>query len=269
MKVTYKDIPNTYYNESPQNNPIRWVVLAKVGEDVYESTTMPFKCKDYFNDFVIYKHTGDEFCVHGMKSSQAKFCERGGLYVLVYGTKPEFAQNVQNVLQLIFKDVWDASVEVTPINRIDVDGLPQNDGFAILWFSPECLVSTFRISVLTLLIRNCNVPFVVLNYDERIDMNLIHDGGLNYVAYLTLKERNFTFPEQAEYVWYCDEEYNSKKRRSNSYILHNNGMLSWIEASIFPDKYNRGWLDRVHTLGPLILGEDEEEHEWDDEEEEV
>lgn len=269
MKVTYKDIPGTHYNESQQNNPIRWVCLAKVDTDTYESVTMPFKCKDYFNDFVIYKQTGHVFSAHGMCSDEAKFCERDGLYVLVYNTTPEFAQNVKNVLQPTFGDAWGASVEITPLDKSDVDGLPQNDGFAILWFSPECLVSTFRISVLALLIRNCNVPFEVKDYDERIDRNLISDGNLSYTSYVTLKDRNFTFPEQAEYAWYAGPTYNSKGAKAQYYILHDNGLQAWGNQAILnrdhdtPDR----WYLAAHTLGPAIQAEDEE-FDWDDESEE-
>ena len=268
MKVTYKDIPGTDYSESPQNNPIRWILLAKVGEDEYESTTQPFKCKDYFNDFVIYKQLGKEFRVHGMRSQQAKFCERSGLYVLVYNTTPEFVQNVKNVLQVTFKDAWDASVEVTPIDKSDINGLLQKDNFAILWFSPECLVSTFRISVLTFLIRNCNVPFVVNTYDERIDQNLCIDGDLPYAAYMCLRDKNFTFPEQAEYVWYIGEEYNSQGTPTSVYSMHDNGLRSWVDACIGDEGGGYNWLSKLPTLGATPEPE-EEEYDWDEEEEDA
>jgi len=87
MKVTINHIK---YNlcENTQRNPLRWTLLKPTEPAIFVNTTCEFKCKDYFNDFVAYKHCGKEFYVYGMKNNVATFDAAGGLYVYLTGVEP-------------------------------------------------------------------------------------------------------------------------------------------------------------------------------------
>lgn len=267
MKIIYSHDSTVDYSESTQRNPIRWTLLKSVSQDEYVNTTNEFKCKDYFNDFVAFKHTGKRFRMYGMWSDQATFCLDGGLYVLVNNTTPEFAKNVRNVLKPTFKDLWGATVKVTRLKPDELVGRTPilDHGACLLWFSPECLVSTFRISLLSLLIRNCNVDFTVHSYEERIDKNFLTDGSIPYEYYTALKNKEFAFPEQAEHPYYLGPDYEDDG--DEKYYIHNNGVVAWAEFSLTANYTDEGlipWLgaDMSDKEAGDDYCEEETEAEW-------
>ena len=225
MKFNIKSLKHNY-TESGQKNPIRWMVLHQTGENEYENTTDWFRCKDYFNDFVAYKHGHDEFQVYGMTSSWGKFDANGGMYVLVKDTLSGFEHNIQTVILNEFTESWGVSIHAL---KLTPEQVPSIDNAYLLWLSPECFVSTFRSSLITLLLRNCNTNFKFDSFDQRLDRALILDGHLSPHAYFMLKEHKYNFPAQAKHAWYCGGRYYPGGLKVDGGTIHDNGIVSWSE----------------------------------------
>ncbi len=263
-KIVYNHFGQRY-TESGQRNPIRYVCLRKQEDGSYVNTTQEFKCKDYFNDFVINHHGCHlgVFTIYGMKSDQGHFNPDGSMDVLMFNLTEHFEQNIKNVIDPVFGELWGTKLTVTRISPNDISGLACSNP-AIVTFSPECFVSTFTISTLMLFIRNCNVDGVIPNYDSRLDQYLAMEGHWNKPIYEMFKSRALSFPQRTEYFWYCGEEYNSKcPDKTMNYVLHDNGTAAWSEHILdYSVSYNYyDWLESLPNseFSPVI---EEEEEEW-------
>lgn len=230
-KIVYNSLSQRY-TESSQRNPIRYICLRKQENDTYVNTTQEFKCKDYFNDFVIHHHGCHlgMFSVYGMKSDQGHFNPDGSMDVLMYNLTEHFEQNIKNVIDPVFGELWGTKIKVTRMSPSDISGISCNNP-AIVTLSPECFVSTFTISTLMLFIRNCNVDDVIPNYDARLDQDLVIEGNWNKPIYEMFKSRDLNFPERTEYVWFAGERYNSNNPNDvMTYSLHDNGTCAWLQS---------------------------------------
>lgn len=228
MQVKYNAL-NHRYIESSQKNPIRWMLLKHEGNSVFTNITNVFKCKDYFNDFVVFGKLGEKFSVHGMPSSAACFEPDGSLYVLVYGLFDQFEQNVKNVIDPTFGKEWGCSFQITRLAASEIVGASMQNA-AIIKFSPKCFMSTFRISCLSLFLRNCNVPYVVPDYDARLDGHFVTEACWTRATYEFFKDRCWVFPLQEQFVWYVRDKYNNTTHEAseNLYTVHDNGVNSWL-----------------------------------------
>lgn len=268
MQVNYNDIKYTYC-ESPQANPVRWLALKETEPGVFVNTTAPFKCKDYFNDFVIYKHTKHEFRAHGMKSSVAEFNEDGSLYVLVLNATEFFEQNIKNILEPTMLKDWGATITVH--SNVPITGPTTHSIGTIMHMSSECFASTFRISALTLFLRNCNVTMLVPDYDSRLDRTLAAEGQWGKETYNFFKDREYNHHVLGNYVWYASETYNSDgivAEKTDGYTFHDNGVNSWLSA-LGIDKHDShfGFILSLPVFVPPQAIE-LENYSWDDEDEE-
>lgn len=217
-----------HYIENSQINPLRWVLLHQVDEGVYENTTNVFKCKDYFNDFVATYHKAPTFGVYGMQSDVAKFDEHNGLSVAILNLHTNFEHNF-NVVITKLCEAFQCKVTFTPLTHAQVTGISQTQQLCgILYFDSECFKSTFRMSVLTLFIRNCNDSIKYNNYKDFIYHSRVDPEGdiLIEDCFTTL---NFSvYPEQ-DFWWYGGPRNNSTSEWVPSYgqCIHDNGQMSW------------------------------------------
>lgn len=244
MQITINTLPGKY-NESPQNNPLRWVLLHQVDQGVFENTTNPFKCKDYFNDFVAHSKGHEPFDAYGMRSDVAKFDEHGGLYVLVYNITATFFDNLKVVLAP-FEEKWSARVVTQTVVKEEITDPKQvlRGDIGVLWFSPECFKTTFHISTLTLFIRNCNVNHAYQSYDDIFTKQFIVESHWYPKHYEVFKAREFVLPQFEKYWCYSGEKYNSERNNMDGYTIHDNGQSCWLQR-IFPPTMND--FDRQYT----------------------
>lgn len=268
MQVNYNDIKYTYC-ESPQANPVRWLALKEIEPGVFVNTTAPFKCKDYFNDFVIYKHTKHEFRAHGMKSSDAEFNADGSLYVLVLNVTEFFEQNIKNILEPTMLKEWGATITVH--NNVPIVGPSTVNVGTILHMSSECFASTFRISALMLFLRNCNVNMLVPDYDSRLDRTLAQEGYWGKQTYEFFKQRRYNDPILGSFVWYASyNQYDGAIPASHvdAYTFHDNGVNAWL-SSLRVDKWGMS-VSFLQSLPVFVPAQpiEEESYSWDEDEEE-
>lgn len=276
MQIILKPTTHRRYTESPQTNPIRYVVMHQIGDNDFINTTNPFKCKDYFNDFVAHKHKHPVFECYGMKSDAATFDQYGGLYVLVYNITTKFRENLERVLEP-FARKWGARVAYEPVVAPAFTDpkhmlLPaQQANAAMLWFSPECFVSTFRISTLTLFIRNCNIDTEIGSYREACRLPRMVIESMWYPNHFEMFiAEDITWNQQQDYWYYMGTSYNSKcQPETDGYMLHNNGQASWL-SYLVPGKLNayKSMVAFHSSLGITNESDDDgEELEFDEEEE--
>ena len=278
MQIILKPINHRRYTEAPQTNPIRFVAMHQIGENEYTNSTNVFKCKDYFNDFVAHKHKHSSFEAYGMLSNAVTFDQYGGLYVLVFNITNNFRKNLERVLEP-FQRKWGARVTYEPVTAAAFTDpkhmlLPaQQANAAMLWFSPECFVSTFRISALTLFIRNCNIDVEIKSYQDACWLpRVVLEAQWYPNQYELFLKEEIDFPQQQEYWYYMGTSYNSKgSPETDGYTLHNNGQSSWLSYLVPGRLLSYKSMMAFHSsLGITDESEDDgEELDFDEDEEET
>jgi len=267
MKITYTH-PNNSLVESAQKNPLRWVCLKK-RLDIFTNTTPVFKCKDYFNDFVVHRHMKKIFSQYGMKSNEAKFDRKGGMWVLLANVTSYLASNIENCIntefgltwgiKLVYQDLEADTVEGN-LDSLEAYGYVNRNKFGLLYIPKEALTNTLRISLMTLLIRNCNIDHQLYNYDELIQPELAMDGQLDNARYNMLKERKYNFASEKDFVYHCGEYTNSQVewKDYDKTTVHNCGIMGFTNAFV-TEIGVEGYRDNSIMWGTSTDDEDEEE----------
>mgnify|MGYP003552333533 FL=1 len=268
MKVIYKRINLGNYAELDQKNPLRWTFMKKV-KDTYTNSSNIFKCKDFFNDVIAYRHLKKKFVKYGMGSDSAKFTRKGGIWVLLNNTTDSLIGNIERCINKEFKDTWGIKLEMLPVNNTDFvsDNLTPHK-MVLMYIPKKALTNTFRISLITLMIRNCNVWQDIASYDDLITPAFGKDGSLDECRYNMLKKRAYQFPGETEWVFYTPS-YNSKSTWANwmTSVVHNNGVMGFTE-NLVPDDGKKGYTSYWHNATPApssVWVDDEEEFDEDEE----
>ena len=274
MEIILKNLARKY-TESPQINPLRWVCLHQIGQETFENTTSIFKCKDYFNDFVAYKHSKNVFRMYGMNSDDAKFDAHGGLSMLVFNITPHFEGNLKRVLEPVFGKLWDAHVSFRLLSPSELSGecnkITGNCG--ILWLSPECFTTTFHISAITLFIRACNSQVLIEDFDSCCHRATARQNSWRPNIRNMFLKREIVFEELA--LDWCFFGDGTKKYKTSGDFVHNNGVNGWCDYLHKADSVDIWlWYSSLPTLNEgdhndEVVEEEEEQDEWDDAEDPV
>lgn len=219
-------LTNTFglYSENNQPNPIRWTILRQDGDESFVNVSNKFRCKDYFNDVVYNLQTGQNLVAYGFDTTPLKLNKDEPVPLLLSDLDDCFEVNLQ-----MLNTYLDANILPT----IDYKVVKQG---TIVFIDPWYWKSTYRISLLTLIIR-------LLNYKEIASF----DALAAYKAFpyqdqekwdaVVKKKMFFHTPEKwNKYVWYTDPNYNSEKIKLVDYntatVVHNNGVLSWYNSGL-------------------------------------
>ena len=133
---------STVLTEAGQSNPIRWALVSKKG-DVLTPKSPWFKCKDYFNDVVAAKHEMF-FTQYGFNNKTMSSYKDDGAYVMVNFIQDKVA--FQKDVEAIMKPEFPVLFEDLP------------DQMMLLYIPEHYFENTYRISLLTYLIRASNQP---------------------------------------------------------------------------------------------------------------
>ena len=207
------------YSEISQPNPMRWEVLKRVG-DTFNPMTGKIKCRDFFNDMVMFRQFKKVFCIYGFNNEMD--LGKAGVWF--------------RISQVSDKATFRSNLEM--LN----DALTEQLGFGIqffdhrtgiLLFIPEYFwTKTYYISALTGLIRLLSYGVKFNSWAELMDNTLyIADKAFDDKCMKLIKAWGFKVPAQYnDYVWYAGDTYNSVKTKPGSVsisVLHNNGVRSW------------------------------------------
>jgi hypothetical protein len=223
LKIVGK--PKDYFlTESPQNNPLRWVLLFRK-DDTLVPQTAEFRCKDYLNDLVA-KYHGQVFKVYGFDTEKININEEGCYFLLKnIVNEDKFISNISNVI----------NAEVEEDKELLIEDL-REQGLVI--FIPKYFFSnTYLISLVSYLIRVCNNN-IEFKFFEQVWSSLERQTDTAIPTYgdyeSIIRKWKFTVPEDFyKYWYYYNKNYNSEVRpdvKDLGQIVHDNGVISWIKG---------------------------------------
>lgn len=223
--------------ESGQQNSIRWMITKQVSEDTLTNVTCLFKCRDYFNDFVYKKHTQKDIHVYGMGTKNIVFNEDGGLFVALLIEHEGFWTNLEHWVNPLLEQNWGFSIV-----REDVKVQPSHEYAQsivnrpnyLVYFPKEAFVSTYRISMVTQLLRIAHQDMKITSeYLQKTEslFNLgepyINTAYKNFIASGNLKLKD-------EPVVVAMAPY--KVDATNPMLIHNCGWRHFLHCSIYNNK---------------------------------
>lgn len=136
---------------------------------------------------------------------------------------PTFLKNLKVVNKRLQADL-DCQVEIIG------EGIHPDE--VIILIPNELWETTYRISMITMVIRLCNYGYKYSDWesmwkDGAPSTNLDHAFSPN--ALKNAKNMGFTVPKKYEkYWWYCGDEWNNvAKEKQTGGMIHNNGVSSW------------------------------------------
>lgn len=226
MEIKFVDNhKNTTYSEEPQSNLLRWQIYKQITPTEYHSVTGKFKCKDFFNDFIVAYRAKYPFVKYGFQSDPNL-------------VNPDDPDGIPVVLTNIVKNF---KKNLSIANKWLVEqGFPK---LSPEFFSPkECLMyipweytkNTYYISAVSLLIRLCNNSKYTLKerFEELWDWEEL-DGRERDLAGVLLHKRMDKLGELAKYLWYYNpkncfpSDHMETSNYSFSSLTHNCGIKSW------------------------------------------
>ena len=228
--------------QTGQHNPLRWICLKHLSEETFENTTPWFRCKDYFNDSVAWYHQKEKFSIYGMSSDSFVFNEDGSMYVGVSNITSQFENN----LKLLDKIEEGMGCKVSVVGKTEEvlsaethPGLTEDSkGLVVLHLSKECFVSTFRISMVTWLIRMANVSKKYKTYLDVFKDTKEMEKVTNFSELVKCKLPLLDFSKLDEkgYSWFYGAGQNSQKvEKITSYEsswVHNAGANQWLNSGV-------------------------------------
>lgn len=218
FKIQIKN--NSTYAEEGQKNPLRWKTLLKEGDSFTDQSGW-IKCKDFYNDTVAFFKEGSVFSIYSYQNAIKKNDE-GVYFLLKYiADKTSFFANLEVVNAQLHKDLGC----VLAVHD-------QGGDEVILLIPNELWESTYRISMITMVVRLCNYGY---KYKEWADLWSTNapvytiEHSFTEGAKKNAREMGFLVPDKYKDYWfYCGEKYNSKVApKTTGGTIHNNGVSSW------------------------------------------
>lgn len=219
----YKIKSSLPYNltESGQANPIRWTLVHKDG-DTLQPLAAEMKCKDYFNDIVAAKR-GVFFKQYGFDNKL--WLQQPGCDVLLTGL-------------VDYEKFTTAVAKVThPDHPVVLEKILED--VALLHIPEYYFLNTYRISLLTYMIRLCNNNVGTSEF-KGIETTLTSDlaqqsAGLSSQGREFAIKHGWDVPDGDKYWWRTSKTYNSDNN-SITYgigqIIHNCGVNGWAAGLI-------------------------------------
>lgn len=215
MKFTYTS--KGTYSEIGQPNPIRWAILSGTPETGFVNESSWLKCKDFFNDYVVAYNGGKRFGIYGFSTEHMNIPEKGQpVYMAVKDLTSSFLPNLNTLNGGLPEPVGVLKAE---------------DDTVVLRIPAYYFENTYNISLISLMIRLCNIDYVFSSYEEFVNYKQHAGQDQNLWNNVVAKGKYFNLPDHLKgYVWYAGEQYNSTKEMQvyqMSSLIHNGGVVSW------------------------------------------
>lgn len=219
FKITHT--AEEFYTEAPQPNPLRWQLMLKNADGVFESQTHTLKCRDFFND-VVSARNGFSFHIYGFDSSTLSFNEEG-LYILLSNVHPMWEKNATTMVSPEMEKAWGIPLTYS-----------KHDDKILVLIPNQALANTYSISLLTLLLRYCNYGIELSSLEDCFKSSSVCavDPAIKSDKYKAVLKYRLSPPEESrDYWWYFDQKYNSKgEGKPSSHTIHNNGVSNWLTS---------------------------------------
>ena len=207
-KIT--DTLSKTYSEIGQDNPIRWEILYKEADATYTSQSGLIKCKDFFNELVRKYNTGQDSTIYRFDTKEIKLNDEGIYFRMHY---------------IADMDVFNTNLSSTVP---DVTNEELNKTTSLLFIPRKYFASTYLTSLVSYVVRICNVKTLVGTLEEAITNTT--DCALKEDGKALANKWGFSVPEKYQQYWYyCGDKENSVDNPTpySASIVHNNGVQSW------------------------------------------
>ena len=220
------------YAEESQNNKLWWMILKHIKEETFEPASNQLICKDFLNDVVLTYNTGVTCSIYGFTAKEEMF-NRDWLGLPILLTKIE--DNLYNNLTCFLNDYLnEQGFPLLFPEKVVVGGVPG----LFINLPVEYLKNTHHMSTITLLIRNCNVPKDIHNWQE-----LYANTPSKDQAWLKEVEKKplGSFPKKFDdYLWYWNnnqlataEAVQAKTVPMLQSSTHNCGVVNWDKGAVW------------------------------------
>lgn len=242
------ELSSLRYQEISQPNPLRWQLVKHTGDDEFTCVTHQFRCKDFFNDFVMFHNTSIDMNPYGMVINKELFESTwSGLPILLHEVKSGWEHNIYDIINPYLD-----SQRMPPIVPY-----PQEGNRVFINIPVEYLKCTFYISTLTLLLRVANLAQKLENW-EQLRMSLATQEKPLFAA---MEKRPISkMPEaQKKFITYWNKESGkegnyTKENAKAGYdfvsMTHNCGILAW-------DRWDKSKSNTKSGFSEPIYGETE------------
>ncbi len=225
FKITNLDKANGHYSEEHQPNPLRWLILNRVGPEEFTAQGHWLKCKDFFNDYVYSYNTRKGISIYSFNAGVMDIPPKGEpVFMALKAFTPHFQHNMKVMNE------WLQRQQMPPI-PLDVQ-----DNLALIVFDPIYLKNTYNISLISLMIRLMSDPVKFDTFEEALKYKGFYAKDQQKWDQVVKKGIFFKIPSKFDkYLWYYQENSNSEKIDHSYYglsgLVHNCGVLSW-QASL-------------------------------------
>jgi len=221
-----------HLSEIPQNNPLRWNILHRTGEEEFVNQTGEMKCRDFFNDLVAAKQEKHYFSIYGFNNEKIKWNDEGLWFLLTNLVNSD--NFIKQVNEVVNPKIVEQLGEEARL-KISV----RSPTSAVLLIPNAFWESTYRISVVTMLLRASNYKTIFESWDDIFapasPLNTSEGGTWTPKTRKYVQENGFIVPDHTKEHWFFyTKEANSKSIKDKwpvSYI-HNCGANAWINAAV-------------------------------------
>lgn len=212
MNFKFKNsIPDGSYAEVGQTNQLRWVNMFKEEDGSFSYQSCKWKCKDFLNENV-RKYQGEVSAIYGYDTTNMKQNDEGMWFHLLYiHDVGVFKKNLGSISKLKGYE---------PIEVHDYKG------DLILFIPRYYFENTYRISVLTYLIRVCNVTEVITDWKNHPTKSIDNTSPTYHDRII---DRGFVEPVKG--YWYYVGKMHSPQKKPQTSTVHNCGMNAWMAAA--------------------------------------
>lgn len=209
-----------HYSEECQPNLLSWMLMKEVKEGEYENIAGVMKCKDYFNDVAVTLQTGKPIVAYGFTTENLGLDKEKPVSILLTNLTNSFENNLT-----VFNKYLDEHILPTITYTVVQRGV-------LIAVDPWYWKNTYRISLLTLIIRLLNVDTKFNSFKEIESFKQFNIKDQGKWDKVVAKGIYFHIPEKwNKFSWYAGGDYNSEKCNDLlglATVIHNNGVLSWM-----------------------------------------
>ena len=222
MKITFVNKPT--YAEEGQPNPLRWCILSGTPETGFTNESSWLRCKDFFNDYAVAYNGGKRFQIYGFSTEKMNIPKKGEpVYMALDATTKAFPFNLGK-FNTWLKDKDLPTIVYRPY-----------EGKWIIEIAPYYFSNTYHISLLSLIIRLCNMDVEFKDFESLTEYKSFPTKDQQKWDQVVAAKRFFNLPEQMKkYVWYASKDKNSELTPDSDYslasLVHNCGILQWNQA---------------------------------------
>lgn len=209
------------YNEVGQNNPLRWKTLFRNSDGSFIDQSGWIKCKDFYNDTVAFFKAGSVFSIYGYANNIKKNKEGVYFFLKYIADKKLFQHNITVVNKQLEEDLG-----------CSIDILDHIGDELVILIPNELWESTYRISMITMVVRLCNYTTKYSKWEDLWAPNApanISEHAFTQEAKDNALKLGFLVKKQfGKYWFFAGKRHNSEVAPKTMFdIIHNNGVSNW------------------------------------------